>query len=327
MSKSPLADGNIFTFNVLYFPEEWHFLSHPFVSLIPEDGYTTYNPTTEISGKVKPGIDLFINQESVPLDPDNSFKHTVRLEIGQNLITSETYYEGDKLTNQMSIIRKDLPKNPFAYLNIYDNYTTDDKELLVEGRLLQDAGSVTFNGKKLILNSDNSFSTTMTLKNGQNIATSEVIFEGLPVKNEFVIFKRVPAPPIIEAPKPKLVQKIKKTKHLIKKPIKKKHIKRVKKIDKSLLKTFAQIQAIIKAKTNATILAEAEMKISGYFAVYVLSDFQYIALRDLRNGMISIDYYETKKNRWRTLSTASYSELLLFKTSRTGDYIDVYLDN
>ncbi len=109
-------------------------------------------------------------------------------------------------------------------------------------------------------------------------------------------------------------------------PSHKHKIKHVKLIDKSLLKDFKHVQQVIKNKTKFEIKSEANIKLDGYFAVYVLSDYQYIALRDLKNGFIAIDFYETKDKSWTTLAQATYAELLLFKTSRTGAYIDVYLE-
>lgn len=254
-SKDAAVGNNVFYANIIYFPEEWHFLSHPFEYLKPEDGFETYDSSCEVAGKVKPGITLTVNEKQVDIKQDRTFSHIVDLSVGQNIITAETLYENDRLSQQINVLRKELPKEPIAYINM-----------------------------------------------------------DLPP---------MPAAPAIERPKP-VKTKIHKVKHAKKKYIKKKHFKRV---DKNLLKNFKQVQKIIKEKTSLTILSEAEIRLSGYFAVYVLSDFQYIALRDLRNGLISIDYYETARKSWKTLATAPYGELLLFKTSSQGKIIDFYLDN
>ena len=52
------------------------------------------------------------------------------------------------------------------------------------------------------------------------------------------------------------------------------------------------------------------MALPGYLGVYVITDHEFIALKLLDNGYISIDYYESNENYWKVVGRIKYDEIL-----------------
>jgi len=315
-AKDQASNSNKLFFNFLYYPSDWVFLSSPLESISPEGNVSTYRATYEVSGKVKPGVGVIIKKRPLKLTPENTFMHVASLELGQNAITIETNYDTEKLLKNINIYRKTAPKNPFSSINIYDNYLTEDNQIEIFGKVLNDATKLIINGKTIKIGEDKTFVSAQKLTLGQNFAKTVVYFEDQPVKTDFLIYRRTPVKVIpikeIEIPEIKEVvePKIKEIKKVVpkKKPVKKqkKVIKKFKKI------SFKKIQAFIKKKMNITIKKESKVKIPGYFGVYVLNDINYIALRQLSDGLISIDFYNSSIKQWKVIDRISYDELLMF---------------
>lgn len=321
LGKDPISKTNEFVANAMYFPEKWFFLPNPFISLIPQEDFSTYKDKIIISGKTKPGVIVRINNIPVPLSKDLFFNFPINLVPGANIVSIESIYEYEKIKKEVVITRKILPQNPFANINIYDNYITENPEITITGRLVSDANGLSINGGKEVLGKDLSFSKTIPLKLGENYVDISVDFDGQPLNKRMLIYRRAPVivgpkniAPIKPIPKVKEVKKAKQP------------AKKIKSIAFAKLKGFKTVQSLIKRKTNMLVTSKADIRITGYFAVYVISDFQYIALRDLKNGMIALDYYETKRKTWHTISKVSYAELLLFKTSSNGKETDIFID-
>ena len=111
-------DQRALTFSFLYFPEEWVVLQklaiekpkisleRPFEAISLEDNIVTYDDKLEIYGRVKPGVEVFINGLPVYLDKDNNFKTVVPLNLQKNLILVEARAEGEKKGWKYKVLRK-----------------------------------------------------------------------------------------------------------------------------------------------------------------------------------------------------------------------------
>jgi hypothetical protein len=76
-------------------------------------------------------------------------------------------------------------------------------------------------------------------------------------------------------------------------------------------KKFLALQALLKEKTGFTITARVRIKLpQGYLAVYQLVDEQYIALRHLGGGRVSIDSYNGQTGLWATQAIVPYSDIV-----------------
>jgi hypothetical protein len=71
-----------------------------------EDNLVTYDDKIDVFGKVKPGVEVYINGLRAAVDQDNAFKTTVPLRLGKNLVIVEARYEGEKKTWKYKVLRK-----------------------------------------------------------------------------------------------------------------------------------------------------------------------------------------------------------------------------
>jgi hypothetical protein len=116
--REPVRDQRFFSVSLLYFPKEWVVLSKldiekpgmmiekPIEELSLEDNVVTYDDKIEIYGRVKPGVEVYINGLRASLDWDNSFKVVVPLRMKKNLIVVEAQYEGEKKVWKYKVFRK-----------------------------------------------------------------------------------------------------------------------------------------------------------------------------------------------------------------------------
>jgi len=114
----PASDQRVFYASFVYFPKEWIvlrkldverpavMLEDPFETISLEDNIITYDDKIEVFGKVKPGVEVYINGLRASLDKENSFKVTVPLRLGKNLIIVEARYEGEKKVWKYKVLRK-----------------------------------------------------------------------------------------------------------------------------------------------------------------------------------------------------------------------------
>ncbi|OGC06948.1 hypothetical protein A2526_04330 [candidate division WOR-1 bacterium RIFOXYD2_FULL_36_8] len=317
-TKDNVTQAGVLYLNFLYYPKEWGFISDPIISLYPADETSTYKTTQIVSGEVKPETKLKINGVSIETDENNNFSTTVNLEHGTNIIVVESAYKGNDSTRIISVNLKKPPENPFENINIYDNPTFEynETETTVVGKLKDGATAMAINGTPVSI-TDLNFDTNINLITGENHVDTTVYFEDQPVQTGFTLYrkekpkpvavykpkpKQEPKPVVTPKPKPKVIPKAK--------PKTQKHVKQV--VRKPIKINYQKVKQIIKAKTGITIKGEAKLKLPGYFAVYVLGGEQYIALKNIGSGFISIDYYNALSNKWKVIDVITYSELLTF---------------
>lgn len=116
--REPVRNARYLAFSFLFLPREWVvvkklemekpslMLERPIEKLSIEDNLVTYDDRIEISGKVKPGVEVYINGLRASLAADNSFKVVVPLQMQKNLIVVEARFEGEKKTWKYKVFRK-----------------------------------------------------------------------------------------------------------------------------------------------------------------------------------------------------------------------------
>ncbi len=114
----PATNSNTINFSILYFPEEWVFvrrpvkqyatmkIQDPVKGLSPEDNLITYDDHILVSGNAKPGVEVYLNEQAINIDPNLNFSVLVPLRVGKNLLVVDSFYEGGKLSTERKVFRK-----------------------------------------------------------------------------------------------------------------------------------------------------------------------------------------------------------------------------
>jgi hypothetical protein len=118
IAREPLRDEGLFYFSVLYFPKDWIvlkkldvdkpslYLESALEKISLEDNIITYDEKIEVFGRVKPGVEVYVNDLRAATADDNTFKVVVPLQFEKNLIIVEARYEGDKKSWKYKVLRK-----------------------------------------------------------------------------------------------------------------------------------------------------------------------------------------------------------------------------
>jgi hypothetical protein len=112
--KEPLRDERCYLVSFLYLPKEWIVLrkldvERPVLmieNLSLKDNVVTYKNNIEVSGRVKPEVEVYVNGSRAYLGPGSVFKTTVPLHMGKNLIVVEARYNGEKKVWKYKVLRK-----------------------------------------------------------------------------------------------------------------------------------------------------------------------------------------------------------------------------
>lgn len=117
-NREPIKDEGQILISGMYFPKEWivfkkldlerpsAFLESAIEQISLEDNYVTYNESIEVNGKVKPGVDVYVNNYLASKGKDNSFRVWVPLNLGKNLVIVEARSEGEKVAWTYKVLRK-----------------------------------------------------------------------------------------------------------------------------------------------------------------------------------------------------------------------------
>lgn len=116
-ARSTFRDERYTYVSLLYFPQEWVVVKKLEVEkpvlvgkglekISLQDDFVTYDDRLEVSGRVKPGVEVFINDLPVALDADNNFYATVPLHLEKNLIKVEIVFQGEKKSWNYKVLRK-----------------------------------------------------------------------------------------------------------------------------------------------------------------------------------------------------------------------------
>ncbi|KPJ68921.1 hypothetical protein AMJ44_05105 [candidate division WOR-1 bacterium DG_54_3] len=116
--REPIQDQRWLVVSFLYFPKEWIvireldiekpavMIEKPIEMISLADNIVTYDDKIEVFGKVKPGVDVYINGLRAHVAPDNSFRVVVPLRLEKNLIVVEARYNGEKKVWKYKVLRK-----------------------------------------------------------------------------------------------------------------------------------------------------------------------------------------------------------------------------
>ncbi|MBI5699020.1 hypothetical protein HZC35_01745 [Candidatus Saganbacteria bacterium] len=233
------------------------------------NGQIFYIDALTITGLVEPGSRLTINGREIPIAEDQSFAASLSLLPGKNLIRFGNHLGGQDIYQDYEVYFGPVAKVPAA-------------------------------AKRAV----KKIKAPVTKK-----PAPPKMLKALPKKPK-------PAPPAPPPPPPKPAKPIP-----IPSPVKaqtqlamelekfKKEIKE-RALQEADQKKFLALQALLKEKTGFTITGRVKIKLpKGYLAVYLLVDEQYVALRHLGGGRVSIDSYNAIEGLWATQAVVPYSEI------------------
>ncbi|MCU0640910.1 MAG: S-layer homology domain-containing protein [Candidatus Margulisbacteria bacterium] len=118
LARDPLREESQLYFSLLYFPKDWIvlkrldvdkpslYLESALEKISLEDNIVTYDDRIEVFGRVKPGVEVYVNNLRAATDSNNNFKVVVPLQYEKNLIVVEARYEGDKKSWKYKVLRK-----------------------------------------------------------------------------------------------------------------------------------------------------------------------------------------------------------------------------
>jgi len=116
--RDPLRQEAQTYISVLYFPKEWVvvkklevekpgiLLETALEKISLEDNIVTYNDRIDVFGKVKAGVEVYVNGLRAYTAEDNTFKVVIPLQPEKNLIVVEARYEGEKKVWKYKVLRK-----------------------------------------------------------------------------------------------------------------------------------------------------------------------------------------------------------------------------
>jgi hypothetical protein len=116
--RDPLNNSRQAIFSLLYFPKDWIILreldfdkprlmlEEAIESISLQDNIVTYDDKLAITGKVKPGVEIYINGLPVTVNTDSTFSTVVPLRLGKNLIIVEARYQGEKKNWKYKVLRQ-----------------------------------------------------------------------------------------------------------------------------------------------------------------------------------------------------------------------------
>lgn len=116
--REPLNGQGVFFLSLFYSPRDWVVikkldLARPGVILDEAieqislaDNIETYEQNLEVTGRVKAGVEVFVNDLPAVVFDDQSFKVTVPLQTGKNLLVVEARFESEKKFWKYKVLRK-----------------------------------------------------------------------------------------------------------------------------------------------------------------------------------------------------------------------------
>ena len=146
--RSPLRDERNTYVSILFFPQEWIVVKKLEVEkpvlvgkglekISLKDDFVTYADRLEVSGRVKPGVEVYIDGAPAALDADNYFSTTVPLRLEKNLIKVDIQFQGEKKSWTYKVLRKikvQLAEEKSLQEELKRAVTREEKEKLIQTR-------------------------------------------------------------------------------------------------------------------------------------------------------------------------------------------------
>ncbi|MGM0879708.1 MAG: pectate lyase [Bacillota bacterium] len=150
-------------------------VSAPVLTLDPLDAFVN-NPTFTVSGRVDKQAAVTVNGQHIEAAFDLTFRTTVVLELGENIIAVQATDPASNMTaavslrvvydNTAPVIMLDNPEGE----KVDNSYNTSSNPYPVSGRL-SEAGTVWVNGEEIKVSGDLTFATKVSLQQGKNPIT------------------------------------------------------------------------------------------------------------------------------------------------------------
>ena len=247
----------------------------PVKQLSITNGQVFYVDAVTLMGLVEPGSRLTINGREIPITEDMTFTSSLSLVQGKNLIRIGNRLGGKDIYQDYTVYYGTQPRTQPAAKTI-------EKKIIALVKL----------------------------------APPPIKKPAPPRMIKVLLKKPKPAPPPPPPPPPKppkpipIPAPVKATTQLEKELENfRKDIKQ-RALQEADQEKFLALQALLKEKTGLTITSRARLKLpKGYLAVYQLVDEQYIALRHLGGGRVSIDSYNALEGLWATRAILPYSDI------------------
>jgi len=244
------------------------------------NGQIFYDRALTIMGMVESGSRLFINGQEIPVADDQSFTAALTLQPGENLIRIQNQLGGKDIYQDYVVYLRSPPKAPTVARKV-------EKIVKIPVKL-----AALPKPKKLV-----------ALKRPE----PPKMLKALPKKPKPALPPPPPPKPAKPIPIPapiKAITQLEKELENFRKDIKERALQEADQ------KKFLALQALLKEKTGLTISFRARLKLpKGYLAVYQLVDEQYVALRHLGGGRVSIDSYDAIEGLWATRAILPYSDI------------------
>lgn len=254
--------------------------SSPVNTLSIINGQIFYDNSLAIKGTVEPGSRLFINGQEIPVAEDQSFTAALTLQPGKNLIRFQNHLGERDIYQDYVVYLRPLPKFPAAGKK-------------VEKKLIEPVSLATLPSPKKAVARRKPAQPKMLKALPKKLRTAP------PLPSPPKPAKPIPIPSPVRA-QTQLANELDKFKKEIKERARQEEDQ----------KKFLALQALLKEKTGLTITSRVKVKLpQGYLAVYQLVDEQYIALRHLGGGRISIDSYHALEGLWATQAVVPYSDI------------------
>jgi photosystem II stability/assembly factor-like uncharacterized protein len=142
----------------------------------PLDESKVYQNTIQLTGLVTDNVgvaSLFIGSSKVNFAPDGTFKVSIELSEGENLIKITAYdLSGNRAESTIKVLYLKDTTIPNLQINYPSNNSTVDKEtIILRGKAIDNESglkSVAVNGNEVSVNSDGSFESATSLLEGTN---------------------------------------------------------------------------------------------------------------------------------------------------------------
>lgn len=134
----------------------------------PQDGLVTNQTNQIITGTLDEAAALTVNGNPVTVNPDLSFSIAVTLVEGSNVFTLEATDTATNVGTATLILNLDTVVTVITVTSPQDGLITNQATQTITGDL-SEAASLTLNGQAVTINPDLSFSTEVTLVEGDNV--------------------------------------------------------------------------------------------------------------------------------------------------------------
>ena len=191
-NKEPVNGDQTFYLSAVYFPKDWFFLAHPLINISLQDTQSTFDPSIEVSGKVRPEVRVSINSSDVSTDADGNFKTVLPLNIGSNAVTLTTDYLGERQNQYFNVTRKSIPTSPADIIFPVGTDIVFTDTMNITGKVTDGIDKLFINGQQIALDSAGGFTYSIPLVMGKNIIDVVGEYDNSKVSKSYTFYRKLP---------------------------------------------------------------------------------------------------------------------------------------